>query len=53
MKKIGAERLKESKDRKREKVREQVRRFCERRREIQNNGDTADSSTFRNRTARK
>ena len=54
MKKSGAERLKESKERKKEKVRERVRRFRERQREeVRNDGDTTNSSTFRNRTARK
>ena len=54
MKKSGAARLKESKERKREKVRERVRRFRERQREeIPSDGNTAGSSTFRNRTARK
>ena len=55
MKKSGAKRLKESKERKRGKVRERVRRFRERQREeIRSDGNLAvDSSTFPNRMARK
>ena len=52
MKKSDAERLNESKEREREKVREPVTRFHEcQREEIRSDGNTADSSVFRNQTA--
>ena len=58
MKKSGAQRLKESKERKREQVRERVKRFRERKREekleeLRGSPDENEESAFSNRVAKK